>query len=165
MIDLIPFLDMDSIRVRAEAKIRKNDEKITAKRMNAYINRIIFTELQKLPELPPLYYQGKITENAMSRTTQQVQTRILGIKPSSRLFILDDNPFEDDTRMLFDNVVEPQSVKWLPYIQTIHDSGGDIEFNFILAGAEFESPDIIGYPADVIDTNTLGKKTLEKFEE
>lgn len=165
MIDLIPFLDMDDIRMRAEAQIRKQDEEITVKRMNTHINHIIFTELQKLPELPPLYYQGKITENAMSRTRQQVQTRILGIKPSSGLFILDENPFECDMRMLFENVVMPESVRWLSHIQSIYDIGGDIEFNFILAGAEFESPDIIGYPADVIDTNTLGKKTLEKFEE
>ena len=166
MLNLVPFLNVEELKARARFLAKQTTYGGGMKhRINAFTNDLIQKELLKFDELPQLYYQGEVYENADTNYKLMVQAPIIGLKPKSSLYVLGENPFDNSMNRLFETISFPDDVKWIPDLQAIYDAEEDIESPYLIAGAEFEAPDIIGFLPEDVKTNTIGKQTLTRFEE
>lgn len=173
MEQLIPLLDIHELHMQAKDIVHKN-EVIMSRRPELIqheiirrTNDLIISKIFEFDELPELYYQGTVYESGERKEKKTIHQRIIGVKKSSRIFILEGNPFHEKPYLvnILDSFVNSGEIKWLPHIEAIAEKDGAYMVDYLLAGAEYEFPATIGYLMKDVNKSSIGKTVLQRFEE
>lgn len=170
---IIPLFDMTEIRKQAKEEILTDMNYIGQHRtiishaITRKMNEIMITDLYMREELPKLYYQGVVNIDGERTRSMPVQAPILGVKPNSRLFILEGNPFnpEEEEQNILRTLINTSALKWLPEIQALNKAHKPYMTTYLLAGSEYECPEVVGYLAKDISNNSFGKLSLDRWED